>query len=69
MTNRTRARARCGTGPVAPRLSAADELAREAFANFLAWGIRPNHQDVPVPPAVWAYRFGASGWCPPPGVW
>lgn len=68
MTNRTRRRASCGTFMPREAFTEPDNAVREAFGNFLSWGIRPDHQDVAVPPAVWAYRFGATLWCPPRGV-
>lgn len=58
---------RCGFG-VQPHLAGADQLAIEAFGNFLAWGVRPDRGARPVPPAWFAYALGASAWCPPPGV-
>lgn len=55
------------------KLTARDRDAVDAFANFLSWGAVPGGQTVPValvrdvPPAWWAYAFGATDWCPPRG--
>lgn len=62
-------------GRVRLELTEADELALHAFRNFLSWGVHPLDAHAPldagrpVPPAWWAYAFGASRWCPPRGEW
>lgn len=56
--------------PVTTTATPADMAIVAGFANFLSWGEQPN---VPerrnVPPAWWAYAFGATKHCPPVGEW
>jgi hypothetical protein len=50
-----------------------DAWALEQFQNFLRWSVHPAtglaYRPIrPIPPAVFAYIFGLTEHCPPPGV-
>lgn len=52
-----------------------DEEIVQQNRNFLSWQMRPNRPGISeyntrhCPPAVWAYMYGHTSWCPPAGEW